>query len=785
MPAPWRCLTILSLLVVGGCALYASDQLERLYGPAAPRQRMEAADSAAGQRYLSDVQPLLERRCVVCHGCYDSPCQLNLAAPEGIDRGASKVKVYDSARLRAAEPTRLIEDATTTADWRARGFYPVLNEHSQIASANLQASVLYHMLDLKRKNPLPDAALLPDSFDLGLNRKQQCPRPADFDDFSSDYPLWGMPYGLPGLSQDEFGTLERWLRQGAPMARLPAADPATQAQIARWERFLNGTSAKERLMSRYLYEHWFLAHLYFPDQGAGAFFRIARSSTPPGQPIRQLPTRRPYDDPGADTFYYRLWRDHSTVLDKTHMPYALGDARMAWLRSLFLRADYTVEALPSYEAAVAANPFIAFSAIPIESRWRFLLEEAQFTVMNFIKGPVCRGQVALNVIRDHFWVVFANPQLTRSDSLASFFNTQEANLRIPTQAGSTVAPLTTWLKYAKSQENYLKAKSEYLNQEFPNGEHLTLDVVWDGDGSNQNAALTVFRHFDSATVVKGLVGEEPLTAWLINYSILERIHYLLVAGFDVFGNLGHQLTTRLYMDFLRLEAEFNFLTLLPPEARLKERDQWYQGAGRKQQSYIYGSRASFDQPSGITYATDDPKHELYGMLRHKLSPVLNHDYDLDGPGVPKGHREAFAAMTGIRGAAATQLPETAFINVHAANGRDYYYTLLRNSAHKNITSLFGESSERQPENDTISVLKGFLGSYPGAYWRVAEADLPALAEQVRALRSEDDYRSLLDRYGVRRTAPDFWSFSDKIMAAHQQANPVENGLLDYNRLENR
>lgn len=68
---------------------------------------------------------------------------------------------------------------------------------------------------------------------------------------------------------------------------------------------------------------------------------------------------------------------------------------------------------------------------------------------------------------------------------------------------------------------------------------------------------------------------------------------------------------------------------------------------------------------------------------------------------------------------------------------------------------------------------------------MAEADLPALAEQVRALRSEDDYRSLLDRYGVRRTAPDFWSFSDKIMAAHQRANPVENGLLDYNRLENR
>ena len=32
----------------------------------------------------------------------------------------------------------------------------------------------------------------------------------------------------------------------------------------------------------------------------------------------------------------------------------------------------------------------------------FLLDEAQFTIMNFIKGPVCRGNVALSVIQDRF-----------------------------------------------------------------------------------------------------------------------------------------------------------------------------------------------------------------------------------------------------------------------------------------------------------------------------------------------------------------------------------------------
>ncbi len=30
--------------------------------------------------YLSDVKPILEQRCVVCHSCYNAPCQLKLGS---------------------------------------------------------------------------------------------------------------------------------------------------------------------------------------------------------------------------------------------------------------------------------------------------------------------------------------------------------------------------------------------------------------------------------------------------------------------------------------------------------------------------------------------------------------------------------------------------------------------------------------------------------------------------------------------------------------------------------
>ena len=36
------------------------------------------------------VNPVLTQRCVVCHACYDAPCQLKISSSEGVARGASK-----------------------------------------------------------------------------------------------------------------------------------------------------------------------------------------------------------------------------------------------------------------------------------------------------------------------------------------------------------------------------------------------------------------------------------------------------------------------------------------------------------------------------------------------------------------------------------------------------------------------------------------------------------------------------------------------------------------------
>ncbi|NRB42698.1 MAG: 9-hexadecenoic acid cis-trans isomerase, partial [Pseudomonadales bacterium] len=108
-------------MTLTSCATYERITFANKYGESTPKQREVETLSAGHIDYWQDVKPIVESRCVVCHACYDAPCQLKLSSVEGIDRGASKALVYEGTRLTAAAPTRLFEDAQTTQEWRNAG----------------------------------------------------------------------------------------------------------------------------------------------------------------------------------------------------------------------------------------------------------------------------------------------------------------------------------------------------------------------------------------------------------------------------------------------------------------------------------------------------------------------------------------------------------------------------------------------------------------------------------------------------------------------------------------
>ena len=244
-----RFLALLLTISVAGCAMLADNALDKRFGPETPTRFDRPPVVAAGvPSFQREVRPVLEGRCVVCHGCYDAPCQLKLTAWEGVARGLTTAQVYDATRLDEAPMTRLFTDAQTPSQWRAKGFTPVLNERNPTPANNLAASVLYRSLALKRANPLPDEKVLSSAFDFSLGRSQSCPRLAEYDGYERDHPLGGMPYGLPGLSAPELDVITRWLAAGSPYDAPAPLPPGVTQQIADWEQFLNGDALKTCLL---------------------------------------------------------------------------------------------------------------------------------------------------------------------------------------------------------------------------------------------------------------------------------------------------------------------------------------------------------------------------------------------------------------------------------------------------------------------------------------------------------------------------------------------------------
>ncbi|MEZ9512022.1 fatty acid cis/trans isomerase [Vibrio breoganii] len=775
------------IVAFSGCASFVGLNFEELFGPEKVQDRMVEHDLSQAQYFIDEVQPILDKRCVVCHACYDAPCQLKLTSPEGIDRGATTALVYQGARLTATKPTRLYEDAHSTEEWRTHEFYPVLNERLQRRDANIEAGVMAQLLIQKEEFPLPDDVILDDDdFDFSLDRTFVCPTSDSIQAYKEEQPLGGMPYGMPVLANDEQQTLLAWLRQGASMSKLPPLTEEQQNAVDKWEAYFNQDGLKRQLSSRYIYEHLFLSHLYFSDHEEKLFFNLVRSSTPPGEPVKRISTRRPYGNPQVDRVYYRLIRERETIVDKTHMPFALNAERMEkWLK-WFDKEDYTITKLPSYQLKVASNPILAFADIPVDSRYQFLLDEAQNTIMAFIKGPVCRGQLALNVINDHFWVFFTNPGRVDNKTATTFLRSQAKNMKLPGQLDSNTTPLFNWIEFSKAQSVYLTEKTNFMNDYFKNGEHLDIDIIWDGGAEkNPNAALTIFRHFDSATVAKGLVGNQPKTAWVIDYSLLERIHYLLVAGFDIYGNFGHQLITRMYMDLLRIEGETNFIALLPKESRHDILSSWYEGQSIEFTDYLTRNAKPFDQESGIEYRTNDPKTELLTLLTDKVSPILDKRYEVTDTPLKRESEVMLQEVSSFVGGGIEYFPQLITINIEADNGEQHVFTLIHSNAHTNISSLFNEDDNRNPEKDTFTLVNGVLGSYPAAFLSLQEREIPELIKIIREVEDDDDYEELLDRFAIRRTDIKFWPFSDKIHAWYEKDQPIEYGLLDYNRFQNR
>ncbi len=745
--------------------------------------------------YSQSVQPIFNNRCLSCHSCFNAPCQLNLQNYDGFARGATKLNVYNGSRLKAVEPSRMWVDAKTTEEWRKKSFFEV---HT---SNEVDKDLFFSMINLRSTRPNLDV-------NKPVAETQVCA--ANMNEFKAlekTTPELGMPYGLPPLAPEELAVLNSWVQKGTPgptpesIKQFHAISGESLKQVREWEAFLNHTDLRQKLVSRYLYEHLFLAHIYFPNNNR-EFYRLVRSNTTCEKGVVEIPTRRPNDDPGAKEIFYCLLKFPGTVVMKTHLPYEWTAAKLKRYRDLFFSSDWTVTTLPTYQSSVAENPFVAFKDIPVKARYQFLLDDAQYEVATFIKGPVCNGSQAVNSIQEQFYTFFLSPESDNME-LSSAYETKANKLLIlPGMWGSDIELMDTpgfLKKLVDYRESYRKLRVEELKKIRPKG--YTLKDIWDGGGSNPNAVLTVFRHDQNAVVMKGAIGDLSKTAFVLDYPLLERLVYNLVVNFDVFGNVSHQLLTRVYMDMIRMEAEELFLMFLPPEQRVAYRRSWYKGLlASAKMSYIFPTVGS-GEPTGIRYtdATKTKKQFVEKILFYRMNEKVRGPLDtlnwkkIEVPEALAGKFKTTGFDLELRRIASVPaedktpfaqfFPDVAYVMVKDESKKTKVYSLIHNKEHENISWITGESMRMEPQEDTLTFREGYWASYPNMIFTVSAKDLKKFVDGIYGIKSEKDYQSVVDIFGVRRQNPKFWEHYDELNRIYKDSNSVNFGYLDLTRYD--
>lgn len=141
------------------------------------------------------------------------------------------------------------------------------------------------------------------------------------------------------------------------------------------------------------------------------------------------------------------------------MVYEINEKKLERYKELFINPKWIEPPhMPTYDYNISTNSLRTFKQIPANSRYQFLLDDIHYVIMTYIRGPVCKGQIALNVINDHFWVMFMDPKYDLSVKNRYYLDANLHNLSIPNKYGENPDLLKTFtvVEYYEQAKEYYK-----------------------------------------------------------------------------------------------------------------------------------------------------------------------------------------------------------------------------------------------------------------------------------------------------------------------------------------
>jgi len=781
--------------------------------------------------YTSRIQPIFQNKCVACHGCNSSPCELKLDSYAAVERGANQKNQPFGSAFSAMPPSRM-KDAKTVDEWRKRKFFSVLKEDGPSKGNALEQSLLYQFVKfgVETEGKHTEASvkeiqgILKEAYTLG---GRACPKDsAQFAKFRSKFGnTGGMPLLLPSLDKDlELPLIEIWISMGAPgptektIQNQNRLSENEQSIVSQWEAFLNksvGMSKEEGLkrdlVSRYIYEHVFLSHASF-EGIPGRFFELVRSRTPAPRTVDEIVTETPMESPGSDSFYYRFKLVNEIIVQKSHMVWKLYPKKLARYQQLFFETPWASS--PTAVPYKTDNPFQNFEQIPAKSRAKFLLDETKLIFNAMIRGPVCTGESATYAIRDQFWIFFANPETDVTvldprlgepeNGKLDFMFSQEwmfdlKNFNEETRFSDVWNYITKGDDSAVGMGKYRQRFEDVTRKLKSRG--YSLNDIWRADDPNalskKGAALTIFRHGTSATVLEGAVGRTPPTSWFMTYAGIERLYYTLAAQFKYWGNVSHRALTWSFMSELRQEYENEFLNFLPISMRVKMHEVWNKrgnGIAQYVNDLPFNRLRSLERSTEVQEVSKEhPIQDFVKLIYDHLGPEIMGPFDqmnslVNAPDADPSEwgrvEEKFAKLVnasvpGREGSFTTFFPDSTYIRVVGSTSSQVY-SLLAYKGYAANNYIAGQGPNRMPSEDHFAVLRGVVGDFPNLILEMRAEEVPSVVDAITQIKSQQGYEGFVRRFGLLRKNPKFWEHFHELERLNFREQGVEAGHLDLN-----
>lgn len=753
--------------------------------------------------FTREVKPILDSKCVSCHACNEAPAQLNLGNAKGIERGAMKIEAY-LARLKAVPSTRLWESPNAIEDWRRLGFFSV--------TEGGRDSIMAKMLMLGHSKPVTPNARFPDGIEIdSLTRAPVMPNRSEIDKYVAEHPLEGMPLATTGLTDKEYGTVMQWLEQGAPFDEVaPTPTAQEQAGIDAWEAYLNGGDNRSKLIARYMFEHMFLYRIYFEDSGKGHFFQLIRSSTPSGQdpiPVGTRMANSPVDGP----FYYRLKIVDLTICAKQHQLLLNGN-KLDRYKKIFSETDWQVDKLPGYTSNERWDPLNTFADIPAKARWKFLLADVRLHRGSIVWGPSCYGEFSTGVNQDEEWDVFESPETSL------YVNDAQYRAELAPYTKLMVEPDDATGVLSSLKDAVVRRKSHYektISRLSAGGSTRSrMSDIWRGDEPGDTPLVVIFRHNDNSYVADAnkAIGHFPKTGAVMNLPILEKMIYEAVVNYDQFGALQNWFVSRTGFGLSRRSWETNFLRFLPAERRNSLYQSWYQ-TSHPEVKLSRGHMPDPEEinrmifaltypdlgpetglPAEIQYRTDDPKNEFFTMMLEHLKDRIQIADPINRPQPGDNPDRVTMAMRSIVAASLEQqptwrkfknlLPEATFLRIDSPGRPSAVYTMTLDRQFRSKNFVTDVLQDAEPSQSHVTIYPGIMTAYPNFIFRINEAEVEQFAAQLIAADTQEKLTAIVERWGVRRSSPDFWQVVHSMTDYVRRTDPKSTAIFDVNRYKN-